>query len=72
MNLIEIWAPRYRDKVVLLAKYKVGALNKVVITKSNAYNGEYQITGETVKKYPLEDNGKISCYAVPVDELERI
>jgi hypothetical protein len=30
----------------------------------------YYVSGATVKKYKLEDNGKISCYAVPIDELE--
>lgn len=72
MNQITIWHPRYHDKVVLIAKYKVQSLNEVVITKSPAYKGRYRISGARIKQFPLETNGKIECYAVPVSELERI
>jgi hypothetical protein len=66
-----IWQPRYRDKKVLLAKYKVQTHNKIVFTKAPSMGTEpYYVSGATVKKYKLEDNGKISCYAVPIDELE--
>lgn len=68
-KIIEVWQPRYRDRTVLLAKYKISTHNIVKITKSNSHNGEYYVDGKTVSKYPIESNGKIPVYAVPIDEL---
>jgi hypothetical protein len=67
---LEIWQPRYHDKKVLLAKFKVGQHNKVVFTKAPSMGTDpYYISGQTVKKYKLETNGSVQCYAVPVDEF---
>ena len=66
---ISIIAPRYRDKKVLIAKFKVGTHNIVKFTKAPSLPDEYYLTGTTITKYPLESNGKIPCYAVPIDEL---
>lgn len=70
LNELSIWQPRWKDRRVLLAKFKVGTHNKVVFTKAPSLPGEYYISGEKVRTFPLETNGKISCYAVPLDELE--
>lgn len=70
-QLFTIWQPRYHDKKVLLAKFKVGTHNKVVFTKAPDMGTQpYYISGEKVKSYPAESNGKIQCYAVPIDALE--
>ena len=70
---IEIWMPRYKDRKVLIARYKVGQHNKVTFTKAKHLAGkEFYIPGEAVKKHPIETNGTISCYAVPMDELELV
>lgn len=69
VNTIELWQPRWRDKVLLIAKYKVQADNRIVFTKEKSMPGEYYLSGETIKKYPVESNGKIPCYAVHMDEL---
>lgn len=70
LNLIEIWQPRYRDRVVLIAKYKVGTGNEIRFTKAkHLLEKHFYITGEDIKKCPLETNGTISCYAVPLDDL---
>lgn len=67
----EIWEPRFHDKVVLLAKYKVGEHNKIVFTKAPSMGTEpYYVSGATVKKCKLETNGAIKCYAVPINKLE--
>lgn len=73
-TLIEIWQPRYKDRKVLIAKYKiVNGLNQIKFTKAKHLDGHlYQMNGTDIVKYPIEDNGKIACYAVPLDDLERI
>jgi hypothetical protein len=71
MSKIEIWQPRWKDRKVLIAKYKVGAINEIVFTKTKSLPGVYVISGDEVRTYPLESNGKLACYAVPIDALER-
>jgi hypothetical protein len=75
-SLIKIWQPRWKDRVVLIAVYKVKAHNEIVFTKAKNLTGtSYYLSGETIKKYPVETNGTIPCYAVgmsELDELERI
>lgn len=67
----EIWQPRYHDQTVMLAKRKVGTHNKIVFTKAPSMGTEpYYISGNTVKKCKLDNNGAIPCYAVPIDKLE--
>lgn len=68
---IQIWQPRWHDRVILIAKYKVGTHNEITFTKAkSSYPDKYYLSGKTIQSYPLETNGKIACYAVPVDELE--
>lgn len=72
-QVIEIKQPRWRDKTVLIAKYKVGMHNLIRMTgikEGQAYSGEFYITGANIQKYPLDSNGKIPCYAVKLDELQ--
>ena len=70
-NCFDIWQPRYKDRMVLLAAHRVGLHNKVVFTKAPHLGTDpYYVSGSTVKKYKKESNGKIACYAVPLDELE--
>ena len=71
--MIEICAPRWRDRVALIAKYKVTpGVNKIQFTKAGSYNGIYSVDGEVIRKSPIDTNGRIDCYAVPLDELERV
>lgn len=73
LNLIEIWQPRYKDRVVLIASYKVKANNKIIFTKAKHLEGrEYFMKGEQITKYPKDTNGKLTCYAVPIDDLEAL
>ena len=71
LNYFQIWQPRYHDKRVLLAKHRVGTHNKIVFTKAPSMGTQpYYVSGKEVKKYKLESNGSIPCYAVPVSSLE--
>lgn len=68
-NKIEIWQPRWKDRVVLIAKHKVGAHNEITFTKTKSLPNTYYISGEVIRRYPTDTNGKIACYAVSMDEL---
>lgn len=72
LNKIEIFAPRWHDRVVLIATFKTKQDNIVVFTKTPSLQGEFYVSGETIKKYPKETNGTIDCYAVPLSELEPV
>ena len=69
---MEIWSPRWHDRVVLIAKYKVtDGLNTIKFTKAKSLKGKvFTLSGEAIRKHPLESNGKIPCYAVPLEEFE--
>lgn len=76
--MIKIWEPRWRDRTVLIARYKIpcGADFQIEIVKSAA-KGLYRVTNELVCKSPIETmktkSGKtIQMRAVPLDELERL
>lgn len=66
---IEIWAPRYKDRTVLIATRKVGDHNIITFTKAKHLPDKYYIEGKNIRKYPKDTNGKIPCYAVSMDEL---
>ena len=67
-NIIEIWQPRYRDRVCLVAKYKVSrGANRIRFTKAKEYAGmEFEVDFENIVSCPVESNGRIDCYAVPL------
>lgn len=71
---MQVWNPRWHDKTVLLAAYKVDKSKtdhiKVTFPKSNAMKGDWYISVKAVRKFPLESNGTIQCYVVPLKELE--
>lgn len=70
-HAFEIWAPRWKDRKVLLAAHRVGTHNKVIFTKTKSLGDEpYYINGKTVKKYPKQLNGAIWVYCVPLDKFE--
>lgn len=64
---IEIWHPRYNDDVALIACHKVKSVNEIVFTKAKPLAGlSFRITGDEIRQFPKDTNGKISCYAVPM------
>ena len=73
IQAIEIYAPRWRDRVALIATYKVSpGRNLIRFTRAGVYNGIYAVDGGEVSKCPLESNGRIDCYAVPLAKLQRV
>lgn len=69
-NKIEIWQPRWKDRVVLIAKHKVGLHNDIVFTKAKSLPNHYYLSGEDIRQSPTDTNGKLVCYAVPMDKLK--
>lgn len=68
--ILDIWEPKYSTMEVLLATRKIGERNRVNIQKG-AYKGQYFVSGDIVRSCPIQSNGKISVYAVPLSQLER-
>ncbi len=70
--VVEIRQPRWHDRRVLIAKFRVKEHNEIHFTQAPTLEGKFYLSGETIKKYPLVSNGKIACYAVHLDELEAL
>lgn len=70
-NIIEIWSPRYKTNSVLVATYKVAKDNVIVFTKAKYLMGkEFYVSGSDIRSCPLDNNGKIACYDVPMSMLK--
>lgn len=76
--MIKIKSPRYRDRVVLLAKYRLPCGGDVEVEiLYGAYKGIYHVTNKVICQSPIEGmktkQGKIiAMRAVPLDAMERI
>jgi hypothetical protein len=74
-NQFEILNPRWHDRQVLLADYKISTHNAITFPKANSMPGEYYISGISAKKYPTQPmktkNGAImTMRVVSIDALE--
>lgn len=67
---IDIWQPRWKDRTVLIAKFKVGEHNEITFSKTPSMPKKYYISGAKCRTYPINTNGKLDCYVVPIDDLE--
>lgn len=76
--MINIIEPRYHDRCVLIARYKIPAGSDIQVNiLQGAYKGVYNIKNEDICKSPVEGmmtkTGKLmSVRAVPIDKMERI
>ena len=55
---------------MLIAKFKVGLHNEITFSKAKSLPNKYYMSGEKIRTYPTNSNGKLECYVVPLDELE--
>lgn len=76
--MITIKSPRYRDRTVLLARYRLpcGKDVEVKITEG-AYKGVYKVSNDVICNSPIEGmetkQGKIiAMRAIPLDAMERV
>ena len=76
--MIKVRAPRYRDRTVLLARYRLPAGQGVTVEiETGAYKGIYKVSNAAINNSPIEGmetrQGKIiAMRAVPLDAMERI
>lgn len=75
--MVIIKSPRYHDRTVLIARYKIPCGSGVDIRiLYGAYKGDYHISSDTICKSPIESmktrsGNTISMRAISLDELER-
>lgn len=75
--MIEIFEPRYRDRTVLIAAYKVRAGENVKIKiLKGYYAGDYVIDSGVIKdasreKMKTKRGGEITVLVVPLDKLTK-
>lgn len=76
--MIEIIEPRYHDRCVLIARYKIPCGKDIdVKILRGAYKGVYKIKNDVIIKSPVEGMmtkaGKmVSVRAVSIDKMERV
>ncbi len=71
----KIWNPRWKDRMVLLADYKIATHNKIVFPKAKSLAGDWYISGTDVKTYPTEpmktkSGTTMTMRVVPIDALQ--
>lgn len=74
MNRIPIKAPRWRDRKLLVANWKIGEENEIVIEAKHKdgtlyYPEPIYATGEQLRKYPLINQGFGDLREVSLDDL---
>lgn len=69
--MIEIWQPRWKDRRVLIAKYKVrGDYVSIRFTKAPSIRKDvFKLPSDEIRKFPVESNGTIDCYSVPLETV---
>lgn len=74
LTLIEVWSPRYHDKVALLHAGRVRnattALIKVKFTRAKSMEGDWVISKAKAMSCKLDSNGSAPMYAVPLTDLQ--
>lgn len=76
--MIKIKEPRYRDRRVLVARYRIPCGGDITIEiLKGAYKGLYKATNDVICDSPIENmktrNGaSLSMRAISIDNLERI
>lgn len=53
MNRIRILEPRWKDRTLLIADWKIGADNQIVVENKN-YPQPFYASGEKLKTYPIQ------------------
>lgn len=78
MSVVDIQKPRWKQRVVGIASFRVGQHNKVRILATGKdgeryYPDDMYISGEDVKKHPVQllPSG-VKLYLVPISDLERL
>ena len=77
-SVIKILEPRYRDRRVLVARWRIPAGGDIVVSiQKGAFRGLYKVTSEVIAKSPIEpftakSGAVFQVRAISVDDLVRI
>ena len=77
-KVIHILEPRYRDRRVLVARWRIPAGGDIVLAiQKGAYRGLYKASNKVICNSPIESfktksGATFSIRAISVDELERV
>lgn len=76
-NYIQIKYPRWKQRVVGVAKYRVGTHNAIEITATDKkgeryYPDMYYMSGEDIQRHEVQKlpGSGVELYLVPINELE--
>lgn len=72
---IEVWNPRWHDRKVLIANFKLGTHNAITFPRARTLEGTWYISGLKAGQYPTEimktKSGKdMTMRVIPLDDLE--
>lgn len=72
-NISYIWEPHYMSGCVRVDvnKQQSDDWNFVIVCCSPLYNGSYRWKGTDRDKWETVKNGKITCYCIPLTQLEK-
>lgn len=65
MNRLEIIAPRWHDRTLLLADWKIGKVNQIVV-KHHEYPEPFYATGDELRKFPVEEIKSKAGHMIPM------
>lgn len=73
MNVLDVWQPRWHDRTVLLAPWKVGNENMIKIGH-RSFPEPFYMSGEKIRTYPktkVDRKGAapVEMYVVPINDL---
>lgn len=73
MNHIRIIAPRWHDRTILVADYKIGRENEIVI-EHHEFSQPFYMLGSTLKSFPTQivkskQGNNIVMRVIPLSEL---
>jgi hypothetical protein len=76
VNMIEIRSPRWKERTIGIAHYRVGMHNSIEIQAKDKegklyYPNTYYMSGEDIKKHDIQKlYSGTTLYLVPISELE--
>lgn len=76
INKIEIWTPRWKDRMVLVADWKLGVHNEITITAKRKdgtrfFPNSLYISGDKARTFPIQQHPGTgaSMRVIPLSEL---
>lgn len=73
----KIFNPRWHDRKVLVADYKIATHNQINFPKAASLAGDWYISGRDAKTFPIEAmktraGGSINMRVIPINDLQTL